>query len=178
MSRTEQLLIITKRLIILTLCGLAVVAAIITVTAVHNSKLMISGLVFGCGLIGGFVSIQQRLRKIGDEELELLAQSWFQILLIPIYGAIFAELLFVAFLGHIVQGTLFPTLVYPEIIQPTAQGFNPAIAHENIKSFFTNVDPASGADLAKLIFWSFVAGFSERLVPQIIEKTQSDGNKS
>jgi hypothetical protein len=177
MSRTEQLLIITKRLIILTLCGLAVVAAIIIPPAVHNSKLMISGLVFGCGLLGGFVSIQQRLRKIGDEELELLAQSWFQILLIPVYGAIFAELLFVAFLGHIVQGSLFPTLVYPEISQPP-QGFSPAIAHENIKNFFTNIDPASGADIAKLIFWSFAAGFSERLVPQIIEKTQSDGNKS
>lgn len=28
--------------------------------------------------------------------------------------------------------------------------------------------PKSGPDIAKLLFWSFVAGFSERLVPQII----------
>jgi hypothetical protein len=28
--------------------------------------------------------------------------------------------------------------------------------------------PASGKEVAKLLFWSFVAGFSERLVPQVI----------
>jgi hypothetical protein len=167
MSRIEQLLVVTKRLIILTLGGLAILGVILTLAALYGKKLMISGLVLGCGLLGGFVSIQQRLRKIGDEELSLLAQSWFQILLIPVYGAIFAGLLFVAFLGNIVEGQLFPKFAYPAFTQPMP-------THEDIRAFLSNIDPASGADLAKLIFWSFVAGFSERFVPQIIEDKERD----
>ena len=34
----------------------------------------------------------------------------------------------------------------------------------------TKTYPSTGPDLAKLLFWSFVAGFSERFVPQIITK--------
>jgi hypothetical protein len=37
-----------------------------------------------------------------------------------------------------------------------------------MRNFFLNTYPSSGQDLAKLIFWCFLAGFSERLVPQII----------
>lgn len=33
---------------------------------------------------------------------------------------------------------------------------------------FRETYPSSGPDLAKLLFWSFVAGFSERFVPQLI----------
>jgi hypothetical protein len=35
-------------------------------------------------------------------------------------------------------------------------------------SLFTETYPKTGQDFAKFLFWSFVAGFSERLVPQII----------
>jgi hypothetical protein len=38
-------------------------------------------------------------------------------------------------------------------------------------AWLTQTFPASGTDIAKLLFWSFVAGFSERFVPQIIRKT-------
>jgi hypothetical protein len=36
--------------------------------------------------------------------------------------------------------------------------------------------PLTGPDLAKLIFWSFVAGFAERFVPQIISNFTSKSN--
>ncbi len=43
-------------------------------TAVPN-KSYISLMVFSCGLIGGFVSIQQRIHKVSNDELEHLAES-------------------------------------------------------------------------------------------------------
>ena len=85
-SRTEKLHTITKRLILMTSCALAVVGSLFAVTLLGHERLMVSWVCFGCGLLGGFVSIQQRLKKLADEELELLSKSWFQILLIPIYG--------------------------------------------------------------------------------------------
>jgi len=42
-----------------------------------------------------------------------------------------------------------------------------------MKTLFTSTYPASGVDFAKLIFWSFIAGFPERLVPQIISNTEN-----
>lgn len=42
---------------------------------------------------------------------------------------------------------------------------------QSFADFMTYTFPKDGPNIAKLIFWSFVAGFSERFVPQIIRKT-------
>ena len=170
MTRAERLLLITRRLIILTFCGLACVVTIFAITLIRGDRFMVSWMCFGCGLLGGFVSIQQRLKKIGDEELELLSQSWYQILLIPIYGGIFAGILYIGFLSNIVEGPLFPKFAVPVFTQPIP-------TTNDIRAFLQQTYPASGADLAKLIFWAFVAGFSERLVPQIIDKSQQEAEE-
>src|SRR6476659_6189569 len=118
MTRTERLLIITRRLILMTLSALTVVVAIFAVTLIYGKRFMTSWTCFGCGLIGGFVSIQQRIRTIAEEELELLSRSWFQILLIPVYGGIFALVLYLALLSQIVEGVLFPKFSIPEFSIP------------------------------------------------------------
>jgi len=164
-TRCLHLLKITRRLILMTLCGVLIISGLFGLTMLLGQRFMISWACFGCGLVGGFVSIQQRLKKVSDEELDLLSRSWFQILLIPIYGGIFALVLYLVFLGNIVQGSLFPKFSIPQFSDP------PTI--QNIKQLITATSPSSGIDFAKLIFWCFVAGFSERLVPQIISKTQN-----
>jgi len=128
---------------------------------------MVSWVCFGCGLLGGFVSIQQRLKKLGDEELELLSTSWFQILLIPIYGGIFSLVLYVGFLSEIIKGPLFPIFSFLPFSAPMPTS-------EDLLKFLDQTYPASGQDVAKLLFWSFFAGFSERFVPQILEKSDSN----
>jgi hypothetical protein len=165
MTRTEKLLKITKRLIIMTTVALLLLAAVFEITLLRGNRFMVSWACFGCGLVGGFVSIQQRLKKFGDEELELLSKSWFQILLIPVYGGIFALLLYVGFLSNIVESQFFPRFAVPDFSTPIP-------LTEDIKNFFSKTYPTTGADLAKLLFWSFIAGFSERFVPQIIDKSQ------
>lgn len=163
-SRTETLLTVTKRLIVMTAGALLLVVSIFGLTLFFRDRLMVSWLCFGCGLLGGFVSIQQRLKRLGDEELELLSKSWFQILLIPVYGGIFSLVLYVGFLSEIIKGPLFPHFVIPIFTAPT-----PTI--DDLIRFLLTTYPASGQDVAKLLFWSFFAGFSERFVPQILEKT-------
>lgn len=170
-ARAERLLRVTRRLIILTFCGLACLAVIFAVTLLYGNRFMVSWACFACGLLGGFVSIQQRLKNFGDEELGLLSQSWFQILLIPIYGGIFAGVLYVAFLSNVIEGPLFPKFAGPPFSQPIP-------STGDIRSFFSQTYPVSGSDLAKLLFWSFVAGFSERFVPQIIERSQTDATSN
>lgn len=167
MTRTERLLRITRRLIIMTFCSLMAIVVIFGITLLRGDRFMVSWACFACGLLGGFVSIQQRLKKFGDEELELLSQSWFQILLIPIYGGIFAGVLYIGFLSGIVEGPVFPRFAGPAFSQPIP-------STDDLRSYFAHTYPATGADLAKLLFWSFIAGFSERFVPQIIDRSQTD----
>jgi hypothetical protein len=169
MARTENILRVTKRLILMTSGVLLCLVAAFGVTLYRGGHFMVSWACFGCGLLGGFISIQQRLKKFGDEELELLSRSWFQIVLIPVYGGIFALILYVGFLSQIVTGALFPQFAVAPFNQP------PTTA--DIQKFFAETYPASGADLAKLLFWCLVAGFSERFIPQIISRTPGSGGK-
>ncbi len=163
-TRCEKLLTITRRLVSMTVVSLGVLGVVFGITLIAGQRFMVSWACFGSGLIGGFVSIQQRIKNVSEEELDLLSQSWFQILLIPVYGGIFALVLYLAFLSGIVEGALFPRLSVPDFGNPPST--------QDMKNLFTATYPSTGVDLAKLIFWSFVAGFSERLVPQIISKTQ------
>ena len=163
--RTERLLIVSKRLVIFAALSLLATTVVFASTFMFYERLMISWLSFECGIIGGFVSIQQRLRKINDEELSLLSHSWAMILVIPIYGGIFALVLYVLFISDLVQGDLFPEFYVPPFsVPPTTQ---------DIAELLRTTYPNSGADFAKLMFWTFVAGFSERFVPQIIQKVSS-----
>jgi hypothetical protein len=159
----ENLHLLTRRLIILTAAALLVFVSFFALT------LMISWVVFICGIIGGFVSIQQRVKNISDEELELLSSSWFQILLVPIFGAVFSLVLYCIFLSDLLNSDVFPKFFYPS---PPSTGPN----DDFIVKVLQKTYPLTGPDLAKLIFWSFVAGFAERFVPQIISNFTSKSN--
>lgn len=164
-GRTEKLHTITKRLILMTMFALIIVTSIFGLSFYFSERLMVSWLCFGCGLLGGFVSIQQRLKMLADEELSLLTRSWFQILLVPIYGGIFSLVLYVAFLSEIIKGPLFPHFAFAPFSEPLP-------TKDDLIKFISATYPVSGQDVAKLLFWSFIAGFSERLVPQIIQKSE------
>ncbi len=166
MSRIENIHTITKRLILMTGISVIFFAAIFGVSYVLNQRFMMTWAGFLCGIIGGFVSIQQRLRTVSDQELELLTKSWFQILLVPIFGGVFALVLYCIFLSGIVSGDLFPDFYIPK---PPEAGPDKNFMFE----LFTKTYPSTGKDFAKFLFWSFVAGFSERFVPQIITKVTS-----
>jgi hypothetical protein len=167
MKKHEKLLIITKRLLIFVAITLLSTAILFSLTFFGIiDRFFVSWLAFQCGIIGGFVSIQQRLNKIGNEELTLLSESWTSILLIPIYGGIFSLILYILFLSSLIQSSLFPEFYIPAFSTPQ-------VTVNDIQKFLTECYPKTGPDLAKLIFWSFVAGFSERYVPQIIQTLTS-----
>lgn len=162
-ERQKYLHKITQRLVIFTgtvLCIIAVGLYILYSYIESNEHSYLVLLVFASGLLGGFVSIQQRLPKITVDELKILSSSWFSITLIPINGGVFALVLMIMFVGNIIQGSLFPS--YPDF------DINDFVT---FKMWLTLAYPVSGTNVAKLLFWSFVAGFSERFVPQIIRRT-------
>lgn len=70
------------------------------------------------GIVGGCVSMLQRIQTAPSEgdalyNLAALTSGWRGIMLAPLYGGIFACVLFVLFAGGILNGSVFPTIVTP-----------------------------------------------------------------
>jgi hypothetical protein len=151
---------VTRRLIIVAGISILVTGAMFSWGLFLQPRLVVSWLTLICGLVGGFVSIQQRLRKLDEEDLTMLSESWSAVLLIPIYGAIFSQVLYLIFLAGLLQGDLFPAFYIPP--------FGDVPTDERFHQFLLGTYPKTGVDFAKLLFWSFVAGFSERFVPQLV----------
>jgi hypothetical protein len=92
------------------------------------------------GIIGAFVSMQQRLQSLSGQgdpihNLSLLTHGWFSIFLSPMSGAIFAVILYLFFAGGLLKGTIFPEMITsqkPEMLiniidkKPAVENPNPA----------------------------------------------------
>jgi xanthosine utilization system XapX-like protein len=114
------------------------------------------------GFVGGFVGLQRRLKSLPEEDLTLLANSWVCIALSPIAGAILAELIYLLFLSQLLAGNLFPAFA-PDNQSETVSG---------LRAIF-EVHCKTPSDYAKVLFWSFVAGFSEKFVTNIISRFEA-----
>jgi hypothetical protein len=119
---------------------------------------------FSAGIIGGFVGLQRRLKVMSDDDLELLANSWVYVCLSPLVGGILAVVLYVLFISTLISGDIFPEFV------PDNQTLPPA-DHKGFSEIFAV--HGQSVDYAKMMFWSFVAGFSERFVTDIISKFEN-----
>lgn len=119
---------------------------------------------FAAGIVGGFVGLQRRLKSMSDDDLTLLANSWVFVCLSPFVGGILAVVLYVLFVSTLVSGDLFPKFV-PDIRNPSPE----------FQKGFSEIFAVHGesVDYAKMMFWSFVAGFSERFVTDIISKFEN-----
>ena len=159
------------------------------------------------GIVGGCVSMLQRIQSAPTEgdalyNLAALTNGWRGVSLSPLYGAIFASLLFVLFAAGILEGSVFPKIetVGSEKTQPatattttntTATAAPAATPTPNetlrtgilqVKDFLKETGPKDGVSFALLMIWSFIAGFAERLVPdtlnRLVAKTEAIQGKN
>ena len=117
-------------------------------------------LVLLSGIFGGFMGIQKRLPDMKYSDLELFVSSWLATCLPSIYGSLLALILFILFLTGILGGSLFPSFIL--IASKTSTGFESIL----------NIQAKEYQDVAKLIFWSFVSGYSERFVLGTVEMVE------
>lgn len=114
------------------------------------------------GAVGGVANNFRRFQRLRYQNWKELNSTvrWLmtlQLYLSPLIGALFAMVLYGAFAAEILQGSLFPK-------------FNSGTPFLNLASFADSMRPATNGDVAKALFWAFMAGFAEGLVPNIIDK--------
>lgn len=134
-------------------------------------------MVISAGVLGAFVSALNRIYSASEvfpvnKYTELLKEVNAYLIayasIPPLVGAISAAILHVAFAAEIVSGPFFPTFTCKIM-----DGCN------DFHSFLQNWGPDKASDYAKTIVWGFIAGFSERFVPDILNRVakSSDNNE-
>jgi hypothetical protein len=119
------------------------------------------------GAVGSFVSLQRRIQGIPTTTvrpggLTQLRIGQLPVFLVPVLGAVFAGLVFFLVSSGMLTGGLFPTM---------QSGSGGAIT--SVQYTYTAVDqtvPATVADFYKLLVWCFIAGFAEKLVPNVLDR--------
>ena len=127
----------------------------------HSATIL---MVLFAGAMGGLMSMLQRYNNLvreGDPINRIIRQSWHQIFVPAINGALFAALLYMIFIGGLIKGDFFPEITK---LTGTLSG------SQGVTALLTENGPASGNDYAKLIIWAFIAGFAERFVPDTLTK--------
>ena len=123
----------------------------------------LSGLILALitGLLGAAFSMiamaQRRLKKITLEELQLQSRWEFLILRLG-FGSGAAVILYFAFQSGLMTGALFPNITQLGVVE------NKPVDGQQWAAWVPN------ADLAGLMVWSFIAGFSENFVPNFLNK--------
>ncbi|MCA1565636.1 MAG: hypothetical protein LC803_08350 [Acidobacteria bacterium] len=113
------------------------------------------------GALGGFVSMLQRLQSLpsgGQRNENLIEMVYGRDSILSqslLSGASFSLVLLFIFLGGLLRGGLFPD--YPDQDGATFIHLLRTVALD-------------GTQFAKLLVWSFIAGFAERFVPDFLDR--------
>lgn len=135
-------------------------------------------LVVLAGMLGAFFSALTRLYKVDEAGAALVTPTVRDLggylamysLIPPIIGAIAAVVLYMAFVGKMMEGGLFPSI---SCVTDKPCG--------SLLQLMQNYWPSKPEDYGRALVWSFAAGFSERLVPDVLQrmvaKEQAGKNK-
>lgn len=154
------------------------IALALVVTAMTSAAFLArAGLVpwttlfFIAGTVGGVVNSFRRIQKLSLAQIKKPSQmtGWLvtiQIYVSPFVGGVFAIVLYLIFMSGLVNGALFPA--FQSVDQK---------AFTTFRDFAALAMPATNADMAKAMVWSFIAGFSEGLVPNFISKVTRESSQ-
>jgi len=185
----EMIRVISNRLCVALTALLAVmIVGAYLVSAGHGDSVgATSWMVLLTGILGGFIGLQRRLKAMEHDDLLLLARSWVYILLSPLVGGVLALLLYILFISGLIEGDLFPRFAADasavgDLAIPgeeaanggeTSTGDARTSGGEQGLMALIRIHAVGFEDYAKLLFWCFLAGYSERFVTNIISRFES-----
>ena len=130
-------------------------------------------------MLGALFSALMRLYRVDQASLALITPTVQELgggylamysFVPPLVGAIAAVVLYLIFVAGLMSGSLFPAISC--VAGKTCS---------NVTELMQNYWPTGPQDYGKALVWAFIAGFSERLVPDLLQglvtKEQSGDHK-
>lgn len=118
--------------------------------------------IFITGAGGGVISTYFRLKNVAPTKAQ--SNAVLQVYVTPIISGLLGFICYAFFLTEMLRGPLFPEFV------------NKTSDYTGLQSVF-EIQPKHALDAAKALLWSFVAGFSEKMIPNILDKLASQGER-
>ena len=130
-------------------------------------------ILFLCGASGSIVGNYRKLSLLGaDGEATKQALGTpavvLQLYVSPLIGGIFAMLAWTAFFSGLLKGVLFPNIIVRAGVKDL---------YDNFHNLMANTYPEHYSDAMKGVFWAFVAGYSEKFVPNAIDQVAHNAQK-
>ncbi|MFM7319673.1 MAG: hypothetical protein ACKO85_18315 [Isosphaeraceae bacterium] len=127
------------------------------------------------GSAGAFISIKQRVEALpyGNDayrNIILLNASMVGLIFGLVRGAASAIILNILMISGLIDGELFPKYEFPNF--PEASGLGHTFG------FLLHLDALPTSEISKILIWSLVAGFSERLLPDALERLSDPKSNS
>ena len=124
-------------------------------------------MIFLAGSAGGLVNSYLRIKNIPlSQQMDCSPHLNF-LAILQLYLTPFIS----GFLAFVFYGICITGLIGGEVL-PKFVGLE--AEYISVADIFQNVQPSSRIDAIKAVMWGFITGFSERLVPNVIDKIVTD----
>lgn len=167
--------IIEKQFLVTATMTIVVIALLMAAVLDHylssTGHVPLVPLYFLAGCVGGITNHYRRLQSLPftEEQLTSITSPYsfiIQSIASPCLGGVFAVTLYLAFGSKMVEGPLFPAFTGDDELYNSDNG---------LKGLFLLI-PCRNKDVAMMFIWAFLAGFSERFVPNWLDKLAVDAN--
>jgi hypothetical protein len=157
---------------LITLIAISALLVILFYLVSEQMGTMIFALLIGG--VGSCVSFFLRFPKLTDTELEFIVSSWWALVVPVLIGLVMGGFIYIVFFAGILTGdggkglftsNLFPLFTSPPLAEGEVLSLKQAL----------HIRPVSVQDFGKLLVWCFLAGYSERLVPNILKSLEQRG---
>jgi hypothetical protein len=128
------------------------------------------------GMLGAFFSALTRLYRVSELPLALISETVLELkgvhlmmysLVPPIVGAIASVVIYVGFVSKLIGGGLFPEMACKSTANKCTE----------FVQVLNDYGPKEAVDYGKVLIWAFIAGFSERLVPDMLQSIVAKSQK-